>query len=484
MAFDLDPIFGKTWDAQLPLFRRPVVEWLTRGTAVGCSPRMSLGLIRERTGENSRRAFGFGCGALGTSNGIWGCPAALCALCRGAIMTALDAGAGGPLTLEGGFAAPVGAPRTIAHKPELTLVPRIEPALEHRRQWERRYARRVFVTDLAIVLGVASVTATAAAVTTGGTPAGAALLTVATAAIWLGMLSLGQTRVSEVMGSGATEYKRVAHATGFAFGVLAILFVVFQWQALRVELLVALPVGMLALLVARWGWRRWLRAPAPRRPLHLARDRDRHPRRHRVRHPHARRGRQLGLPRGRHGTSTATHGVASTAAPTPRRPDRIRRRARPAARRRHRSSSRAAPRTTPTSSSGSAGSSRAPPPSSSCRAGSPMSRARASRCARSTGSRSSTSRSPSSRAASTCSSARSTSSSRRSRSIPIALVTPVDRAAHHARLTRAGLLPPDARRPRRPRVRDAQVPHDARSTPRPSSPRSARRTRAPGRSSS
>lgn len=79
-----------------------------------------------------------------------------------------------------------------------------------------------------------------------------------TVAIWLVVLAAFRSREATVTGSGATEYKRVAHATGLAFGVLAIAFIVFQWPGLRSQLIVALPVGLFALMFERWVWRRWL----------------------------------------------------------------------------------------------------------------------------------------------------------------------------------------------------------------------------------
>lgn len=77
-------------------------------------------------------------------------------------------------------------------------------------------------------------------------------------ATWLVLLWLGRTREPTILGSGASEYKRVAHATGFAFGILAILFVVFQLDGLRLQLIIALPVGLFALLFDRWLWRKRL----------------------------------------------------------------------------------------------------------------------------------------------------------------------------------------------------------------------------------
>ena len=78
------------------------------------------------------------------------------------------------------------------------------------------------------------------------------------AVAWLVILAVFHTRSAGIMGSGATEYKRVAHASGFAFGILAIVFIVFQLPGIRMELIVALPLGLLALLASRWSSRRWL----------------------------------------------------------------------------------------------------------------------------------------------------------------------------------------------------------------------------------
>ena len=79
-----------------------------------------------------------------------------------------------------------------------------------------------------------------------------------TAFVWLVLLALFSTRATAILGSGATEYKRVAHATGLAFGIVAMTFVVFQWPGVRMQLLAALPLGLLAVLAGRWSWRRWL----------------------------------------------------------------------------------------------------------------------------------------------------------------------------------------------------------------------------------
>jgi len=142
-------------------------------------------------------------------------------------------------------------------------MPRATAALTRRLLWERRYRVRLITTDVLIV-GVATLSASLIHLLT--TAPGAliadpwvlARIPLTTAVAWLVMLSAFQTRASSVVGAGSREYKRVAHATGLAFGLVAIAFVAFQWQGLRSQLLIALPFGLVALLVARWRWRRWL----------------------------------------------------------------------------------------------------------------------------------------------------------------------------------------------------------------------------------
>ena len=139
------------------------------------------------------------------------------------------------------------------------VAPRAQPALARRRLWERRYIRRLALTDAAVIVVVATLVSVVSAIADGGMhTVSAVAVTTATVLAWSLSLRLGHTRDMSIMGSGATEYKRVAHATGFAFGILAILFILFEWQGVRILVAVALPVGVLGLLVDRWLWRKWL----------------------------------------------------------------------------------------------------------------------------------------------------------------------------------------------------------------------------------
>lgn len=140
------------------------------------------------------------------------------------------------------------------------VAPRVQPSLERRHLWERRHGRRLALTDALIVTGAATITAlvelrgsidSAAA----GESARVAALVIGS---WLILLWLSRSRESAVLGSGAAEYSRVAHATGLAFGLISIVFLVFQLRGLRLQLMIALPVGVVVLIGSRWLWRKWL----------------------------------------------------------------------------------------------------------------------------------------------------------------------------------------------------------------------------------
>lgn len=163
-----------------------------------------------------------------------------------------------PRTLD----TPKTATGTLA-SPHLHASPVATAALEHRQRWERSYRLRLFWTDLAIVLVSVGIAAwvqinTIAQVDLVDAPWQYGRVSMATAAIWLILLALFQSRGPRVLGHGMTEYKRVVHATGLAFGVLAIAFVIMQSQGIRTQLLIALPLGIVGVVLGRWMWRRWL----------------------------------------------------------------------------------------------------------------------------------------------------------------------------------------------------------------------------------
>ncbi|OIJ34361.1 MULTISPECIES: sugar transferase [unclassified Microbacterium] len=152
---------------------------------------------------------------------------------------------------------PITAPRATASVTHAASTPRVSATLERRRQWERRYRMRLRITDAAVILIAVALTAAVQlinGVAVIETVRNAALLGLA----WYLMLSALNSRAAAIFGSGATEYRRVAHAAGLAFGITAIAGVLLEWEGLQPLFFIALPVGMLGLLFARWTWRRWL----------------------------------------------------------------------------------------------------------------------------------------------------------------------------------------------------------------------------------
>lgn len=153
--------------------------------------------------------------------------------------------------------SPVSAPRATKPSAQAVATPRVSATLERRRQWERRYRMRLRITDAGVILVAAGLTATVQLLS--GVSAIEALRSAALLSLtWFLMLSALNTRAAAIFGSGATEYRRVAHAGGLAFGITAIAGVLLEWEGLQPLFFIALPVGMLGLLFARWTWRRWL----------------------------------------------------------------------------------------------------------------------------------------------------------------------------------------------------------------------------------
>lgn len=83
-------------------------------------------------------------------------------------------------------------------------------------------------------------------------------LSVVLAAAWWFMLGAWSSRQSRVLGAGPDEYKRVAAASLWLFGLIAIFSYVFRIETARGYVGIALPVGLSGLLLARWLLRQHL----------------------------------------------------------------------------------------------------------------------------------------------------------------------------------------------------------------------------------
>ncbi|MGW4364203.1 sugar transferase [Nocardia takedensis] len=142
----------------------------------------------------------------------------------------------------------------------------VPPALAPRttrERWQAEFGKRLEATDFVVV----TVAVGLAQVIRFGGPAApplawslpyevgytvvSALLVVA----WMTLLLVGSTRSPQVIGVGTEEYRRLVSATLRLFGALAIVALIFQIEFARGYLAIALPLGLLGLMVSRFGWR-------------------------------------------------------------------------------------------------------------------------------------------------------------------------------------------------------------------------------------
>lgn len=84
------------------------------------------------------------------------------------------------------------------------------------------------------------------------------LFSIALILAWWLMLGAWNSRQSRVLGAGPDEYKRVAAASLWLFGLIAIFSYVLQVDTARGYVGFALPVGLVGLLLARWLLRQHL----------------------------------------------------------------------------------------------------------------------------------------------------------------------------------------------------------------------------------
>ena len=137
-----------------------------------------------------------------------------------------------------------------------------------RRAWGKRYATRLMITDIAVItcstfaVDLAQVEGAGGGIDT-GSGLRWLLFTGILAGVWLAGLALFGSRDAQVTGVGAEEYKRVANATFALAGSVAVMSYLLQLDLPRRYLVLMVPVGLVALLVSRFAWRRW---------LHLRRD--------------------------------------------------------------------------------------------------------------------------------------------------------------------------------------------------------------------
>ncbi|WP_135357710.1 sugar transferase [Mycolicibacterium sp. NCC-Tsukiji] len=130
--------------------------------------------------------------------------------------------------------------------------------------WQPSLARRVLVTDTAtVVLAVLLAQWVRFGRESHYAPVTAMYFTgysVLLAGIWLGALSLYHARSAPILGRGIEEYRRVAAASFWTFGALAIVSLLTRAEIARGYLALAFPLGTCGLLAGRQLWRRQVRA--------------------------------------------------------------------------------------------------------------------------------------------------------------------------------------------------------------------------------
>ena len=154
----------------------------------------------------------------------------------------------------------------------MTLSERIHlahPTREDRQRALSGLIRRIGVTDLLVIIwaimgaqlirfGQSAAQATLSAERGAAIDLGYTLFSVVLIGAWVLLLHVHHAYDHRVMGHGSEEYKAVATASFQLFGGLAVVSYVLRLDVARGYVAMALPAGMIALLVSRWLWRKWL----------------------------------------------------------------------------------------------------------------------------------------------------------------------------------------------------------------------------------
>ncbi|MFB7843179.1 sugar transferase [Microbacterium sp. NPDC056052] len=129
--------------------------------------------------------------------------------------------------------------------------------------WQRRYAARLAVTDLLIVVAVIFGTQFFWLGFNSQDVSGLSILdytalSLLLAIAWAATLTIYDTRSPRVVGYETAEYRAIVNGALRLFGVVAIISFLLQANISRGYILISFPLGVLLLILSRWLWRRWL----------------------------------------------------------------------------------------------------------------------------------------------------------------------------------------------------------------------------------
>lgn len=129
-------------------------------------------------------------------------------------------------------------------------------------RWQTVYARRLTILDFVVVVvtvfGTQLVWLGSHPPTVGTTDVGYTTLSLILIAAWMITLSIYGTRSPRVIGYGSAEYRAIVDGALRLFGLVAIVSYLAQIEVSRGYILLSLPLGVLALVFARWAARKWL----------------------------------------------------------------------------------------------------------------------------------------------------------------------------------------------------------------------------------
>jgi exopolysaccharide biosynthesis polyprenyl glycosylphosphotransferase len=127
------------------------------------------------------------------------------------------------------------------------------------RRWQRRYSARLRISDSVIVfvsVTLAQFVRFGENLTTSGYTAPVmTAFSLLFMVLWMSFLAVFHTRSTRIIGAGIDEYRRIASASFWTFGTLAMATLLARIFLARGYLAVALPVGTIALLLSRALWR-------------------------------------------------------------------------------------------------------------------------------------------------------------------------------------------------------------------------------------
>ena len=133
---------------------------------------------------------------------------------------------------------------------------------ELRTDWRQAYRRRIAITDTVIVtfvIALAQVGSMWPRPFEWMTPL-KVVASIALGALWMTVLARGRSRHQAMLGDGHDEYERVVLATGQVFGLGALAGILLGIEIARSYLMIALPLGLVALILGRYLWRRRIQA--------------------------------------------------------------------------------------------------------------------------------------------------------------------------------------------------------------------------------